>query len=155
LSARRSSACLIAALMSVFAAAPAARAQNAFAWGNNNSGQLGDGTSTNRPVPTAVVGMGSGVTSVSGGQEHSLTVMNGAAYAWGTNLWGQLGTGGAQQNQHSPGAVVGGMNSGVTAVSAGATAFSLALPSDRLRGRHRRVLLQLRPDLFWPAVRVG
>ncbi len=62
------------------------------AWGYNDAGQLGDGTTVNRATPTAVVGFGSGVVSVSGGMEHSLAAKSdGSVWAFGSNLSAELG----------------------------------------------------------------
>ena len=67
----------------------------AYCWGSNSDGQLGDGTTTTRLMPTAVITPG-GVTfaSLTGGQHHTcgLTAA-GAAYCWGDNGFGQLGDG--------------------------------------------------------------
>ncbi len=63
------------------------------AWGANESGQLGDGTTTERRVPTAIPGL-FGVTSIAAGGAHSLAIKNtGTAWAWGANGFGQLGNG--------------------------------------------------------------
>ncbi|MCW2938151.1 MAG: chromosome condensation regulator, partial [Actinomycetia bacterium] len=65
----------------------------AVAWGSNNAGQLGDGTTTNRTTPVPVSGL-TGVTQVSAGGEYSLAVRsNGGVVAWGYNAYGQLGDG--------------------------------------------------------------
>lgn len=62
-------------------------------WGENGSGQLGDGSTTKRPVPVAVTGL-SGVVTISAGESYSLAVLsNGAVMAWGNNSAGQLGDG--------------------------------------------------------------
>ncbi|WP_052323205.1 RCC1 domain-containing protein [Bifidobacterium sp. 7101] len=66
---------------------------NAYAWGYNAQGQLGDGTTTNRTTPVTV-GAPADFTyvQVSAGGDHSLALgSNGYAYAWGCNLFGQLG----------------------------------------------------------------
>ena len=64
-----------------------------WAWGANASGQLGDGTTTNRAVPARVPGL-TGVTSVAAGFAHSLALKaNGSVWAWGRNLSGQVGDG--------------------------------------------------------------
>lgn len=69
----------------------------AFAWGNNFYGQLGNGTTahSNIPVPVSTAGAlnGQTVTAVAGGVNHSLALANGQVYAWGFNFYGQLGTG--------------------------------------------------------------
>ena len=70
---------------------------NAYAWGYNNSGQLGDGTSTDRATPVKV-GTPTGTPTdftyaqIGAGYQYSLAVgSDGYAYAWGNNLRGQLG----------------------------------------------------------------
>ncbi|MEV4832624.1 hypothetical protein AB0K25_30445 [Micromonospora sp. NPDC049257] len=73
------------------------------AWGHNSSGQLGDGTWTNRTTPVRVCAVGqvapcgkflSGVRSIAAGWGHSLAVVgNALAVAWGRNYEGQLGDG--------------------------------------------------------------
>ncbi|HQY47165.1 MAG TPA: S8 family serine peptidase, partial [Usitatibacteraceae bacterium] len=65
------------------------------AWGNNGSGQLGDGTTTNRDSPVVVAGL-SGVKAVSAGDDHAFAVTQGGdLFAWGGNGFAQLLTGGA------------------------------------------------------------
>ncbi len=63
-----------------------------FCWGDNTRGQLGDGTRTNRLLPTEVA---SGVpfTKLSGGGLHTcgIAAAGGTAYCWGANSEGQLG----------------------------------------------------------------
>ena len=63
----------------------------AYAWGLANSGQLGNGSTTQSNVPVAVLGLSTGVTSVAAGYAHSLAVQNGNVFAWGANNDGQLG----------------------------------------------------------------
>ncbi len=54
------------------------------AWGNNELGQLGDGTTTNRCLPVRVADL-IGITDVAGGGFHSAAVAGGTAYGWGDN----------------------------------------------------------------------
>jgi alpha-tubulin suppressor-like RCC1 family protein len=67
-------------------------------WGHNGSGQLGDGTTTDRSVPTPVVGLPTPVASnpalaVTAGNSHTCVVVGGPnrAYCWGLNKHGELG----------------------------------------------------------------
>src|SRR5450759_2505295 len=61
------------------------------AWGYNSNGQLGDGTATQRNVPTAVSG-GLTFASIVAGTFHTCGLTSaGAAYCWGYNAFGNLG----------------------------------------------------------------
>ena len=62
-------------------------------WGDNSSGQLGNGSSTNSFSPVAVTGLSSGVSDISAGELHACAVISGAVKCWGDNTYGQLGTG--------------------------------------------------------------
>jgi alpha-tubulin suppressor-like RCC1 family protein len=99
----------------------------AWCWGfNQNGGQLGDGSTTNRNSPVAVTG-GLTFTAVSAGGDHTCGVATGgAAYCWGLNLYGELGTGSVTGPQQcsglyacstTPVAVSGGLT--FSSVSAG------------------------------------
>jgi alpha-tubulin suppressor-like RCC1 family protein len=96
------------------------------AWGRNDSGQLGDGTTTGSAIPVAVSGLSSAVTAVAAGGAHSLALKStGSAVAWGGNASGQLGNG-TTTNSSVPTAITG-LSSGVTAVAASIQAYSLAI----------------------------
>jgi alpha-tubulin suppressor-like RCC1 family protein len=89
-----------------------------FAWGLNTSGQIGDGSTTQRNLPTAVdtLGTGSGVVRIAGGAFHSLAMKsNGAVLAWGNNSSGQLADG-TLENRASP---VTTLVTGALAIAAG------------------------------------
>jgi alpha-tubulin suppressor-like RCC1 family protein len=97
-----------------------------YAWGQNNFGQVGDGTQTRRTSPVALSGvMSSGVSVVAAGNQHSLAIKDGGVYAWGLNTSGALGDG-TTTLRTSPVAISGAMSSGVDAISGG-NQFSLAL----------------------------
>jgi alpha-tubulin suppressor-like RCC1 family protein len=70
-----------------------------YSWGYNSSGQLGDGTTTERDTPGKVVILIRGrplgrVTSLFAGCDHSLALFSrGALLAWGDNEDGELGNG--------------------------------------------------------------
>ncbi|MEU4105023.1 hypothetical protein AB0F16_31375 [Streptomyces tanashiensis] len=59
-------------------------------WGNNATGQLGNGTLTAQSFPATVAGL-SGVSEVSAGLNHVLAVKGGRVLAWGSNASKQLG----------------------------------------------------------------
>jgi len=63
-------------------------------WGNNAFGQLGDGTTTERPTPVDVSGLTTGVKDLALGRFHSCALMKaGGIRCWGHNDHGQLGDG--------------------------------------------------------------
>lgn len=62
-------------------------------WGDNLSGQLGDGTRTNRATPTNVLSV-SGATQISAGRIHTCARLStGNLRCWGFNGSGELGDG--------------------------------------------------------------
>jgi alpha-tubulin suppressor-like RCC1 family protein len=109
-----------------------------WAWGGNFYGQLGDGTTTNRPTPVQVVGPGGSgflneVRTVTAGWYHTVVLKNdGTVWAWGDNRNGQLGDG-TTTRRSTPVQVVGpgGVDflNGVCAVSA-VGYHTVALKSD-------------------------
>ena len=62
-------------------------------WGLNNSGQLGDGTTTNSTRPVQVSGITSATQVVAGGVSACALLSNGTVKCWGKNDNGQLGNG--------------------------------------------------------------
>jgi alpha-tubulin suppressor-like RCC1 family protein len=92
------------------------------AWGRNDFGELGDGTTGGEcecsRIPTAIAGL-SGVTAIAAGGQHSLALLsNGTVKAWGSNAAGELGDGSTEQRD-APVTVAG--LSGVVAIAAGYT----------------------------------
>ena len=108
------------------AAGASASVQGGVAWGNNQTGELDDGTLKTRTVPVKSIGL-FGVKTVSAGLAHCLALRsNGTVIAWGHNASGELGNG-TTTDSPRPVGVVG--LSGVRSVSAGGSS-SLALKSD-------------------------
>ncbi|WP_369182781.1 RCC1 domain-containing protein [Streptomyces sp. Y1] len=63
------------------------------AWGQNTSGQIGDGTTDYRITPVPVPGI-TGVQLVAGGREHTVALLgDNTVRSWGNNGSGQLGNG--------------------------------------------------------------
>jgi alpha-tubulin suppressor-like RCC1 family protein len=61
-------------------------------WGNNDFGQLGDGTNTASNVRVDVVGLQGGTSIVAGGN-HTCVLSGSDVWCWGQNAQGQLGDG--------------------------------------------------------------
>lgn len=76
-------------------------------WGDNQSGELGDGTWQDRYVPTIVPGLND-VVSVSAGWDHTCAVrVDGQALCWGSDQYEQLGNGTDEDSSLVPVPVVG------------------------------------------------
>ena len=115
-----------------------------YAWGNNQQGQLGDGTTATQLSPEDISVLpssalaGVSVVGVAACVQLSLAVgSNGHVYAWGANSYGQLGDG-TTATQLSPedisilpGSALGGVTIGL--VGAGQT-HSLAVAVDNSVG---------------------
>jgi alpha-tubulin suppressor-like RCC1 family protein len=96
-------------------------------WGRNTTGQLGDGTTTDRHNPVEVSNL-TAVFSVSGGIGHSCALLQGGGLqCWGENYSGELGNG--TTNSSLVPVAVTGLDQGMKAVSAGG-AYTLALAVD-------------------------
>ncbi len=106
-------------------------------WGANTSGQLGvDGLQASLS-PVEVTGLGSGVSALSSGWQHTcLLTLAGGVKCWGKNAHGQLGNG-TTVDSRVP-VDVSGLNFGVKAISAGAehTCALTALGAVKCWGRN-------------------
>ena len=123
-------AVLFAAIVLLLVAVQRTDAQvegEAWAWGQNVYGQLGDGTTSQRNAPVRVGGLSSGVQDIAAGHSHSLALKSdGTVWAWGKNEYRQLGDG--TTTDRSAPVQVGGL-SDVKAISSGGQ-HGLALKSD-------------------------
>ena len=100
------------------------------AFGENASGQLGDGSTSDKSSPVSVNGL-SGIIAVSAGgdqlEAHSVALKaNGTVWGWGSNLYGGLGNG-STTNSGAPVQAQGLSN--VTHIAAGGW-HTMALKSD-------------------------
>jgi uncharacterized repeat protein (TIGR02543 family) len=78
-----------------------------FTWGSNNYGQLGDGTTSNRTIPTDITDQfdlmdGETIIQVEFGGSHSSVITSeDRIFTWGLNNYGQLGDG-TTSNRSTP-----------------------------------------------------
>ena len=108
-----------------------------YCWGYNFFGQLGDGTTTERRVPTPEAGGATDWRSVSVGMSSTCaTTTDSRAYCWGYNAFGQLGTNNFN-NHRRPEEIWAGGSSGTS--GNGSSGTSSGSPGERTAGRaHRR-----------------
>lgn len=122
-------ACLL--LLCIVQAAAASGSGIVMAWGKNDYGQLGDGTTTDSSLPLKDGGLAEAV-AVAGGARHAAALkVGGTVWAWGDNTYGQLGDGTADGSL-APVQVTGAAGTaltGITAIACGAN-HTAALKSD-------------------------
>lgn len=95
-----------------------------WAWGNNNYGQMGNGTNTGTFPAPVQVGNSTNWSKISGGDQHILAIKNdGTLWGWGYNFWGQLGNS-SSTNQTTP-IMIGSDNDWLQAVAGGNNSFAL------------------------------
>jgi len=88
-------------------------------WGNNQYGQLGDGSTTTRTAPIGVQGLSSGIRAITLGYNHTCALtMGGAVKCWGSNSSGQIGDNTTTQRE-TPFDVMG-LAGSVISITAGA-----------------------------------
>ena len=79
-----------------------------WAWGYNFSGQVGDGTTTDRSVPIKIM---DGVASVLAGYARTMAIKtDGSLWAWGANYRGQVGDG-TRTDRYAPVKIMDGVAS--------------------------------------------
>lgn len=98
-------------------------------WGNNDHGQLGDGTKINKYKPIVVKGLPK-VTKVAAGGDHTLALdEDGNVWAWGNDEYGQLGVGDGNSNKYRSYPIKINSINNIIDISAGED-FSLAVRND-------------------------
>lgn len=96
-------------------------------WGGNAGGQLGNGSTADRPFPGPVNGLVGVTVAISAGSFHTCARSEaGAVSCWGFNANGQLGVGSIQDSL-TPAAVVGLGSSVMTVAAAEAHTCALSL----------------------------
>lgn len=85
-------------------------------WGNNGSGQLGDGTTTNSATPVEVSGINvPSITAICAGGGFSMVLgSDGSIWGWGANSLGELGNG-TTTNELRPVEILVGAVTGISA----------------------------------------
>jgi cysteine-rich repeat protein len=77
-------------------------------WGDNDRGQLGNGTTTPSSAPVIVTGLPDLIDDVSAGTNHTCALMPlGGVKCWGSNEYGQLGIGLTVASRTTPADVTG------------------------------------------------
>lgn len=118
-----------------------------WAWGDNEYGQLGDGTTINRETPVKIM---EHVAKIAVSEYHALAIKtDGSLWAWGRNGDGQLGDG-TYTNRYAPVRIM----SGVSEISAGYD-HSLAITNDGTLygwGDNSSNQVKIRPTIFDPYV---
>ncbi len=104
------------------------------AWGMNDYGQIGDGTTTRRLSPVSVTGGLTNVIAIAAGELHTVALKSdGSVWSWGYNGGGEgiLGAGIPDTSRTSPVQVItaSGPLTGIVAIAAGQR-HTIALKSD-------------------------
>lgn len=87
-------------------------------WGRNDHGQIGDGTTTERLLPTPVTALGGSAVEITAGYAHTCArLSDGSVRCWGQNGDGQLGN--DSLSDSSTPVTVSGLSRSATALTAG------------------------------------
>ncbi|MNJ38784.1 Regulator of chromosome condensation (RCC1) repeat protein [compost metagenome] len=96
-----------------------------WAWGNNQYGQLGDGTTTSKSTAVQVNGL-SDVLSVAAGSYHSLALKSdGTVWSWGLKSTGQIGNEGINDHVYSRPEQVENLTGIIAIMAKGNTSYAL------------------------------
>jgi alpha-tubulin suppressor-like RCC1 family protein len=96
----------------------AVKAGTVYCWGANESGELGNNSTTPSSVPVQVSGALAGVTAIAAGATHTCALASGGVLCWGNNGSRQLGNNSSGNNSSTP-VPVTNLTSGVVAIGAG------------------------------------
>lgn len=110
-------------------AAPAGEAPHC--WGDNLAGQIGDGTTVPRPVPTAIADI-TAASILDMGHDHACAATSSGVFCWGDNAEGQLGIGTTTPSFSSTPVAVVGLPPGTVRDLALGTTHSCAIVDDTL-----------------------
>jgi alpha-tubulin suppressor-like RCC1 family protein len=86
-------------------------------WGLNWEGRLGNGSTTDSPVPVDVLGLKAGVIALGTGWRHTCAITKAGVKCWGSNDFGELGDGTTMDS--SVPVDVSGLDSAVIAIRGG------------------------------------
>ncbi|MDR5655331.1 putative Ig domain-containing protein [Ruixingdingia sedimenti] len=100
-------------------------------WGWNDSGRLGNGTTSNSLTPVDVSGI-SGASAISGGQSHICAIDSSRLKCWGSNSSGQLGIGTSITKSTTPVSVVN-LPENILTISAGTSSNCALVVSGGLK----------------------
>jgi alpha-tubulin suppressor-like RCC1 family protein len=101
-------------------------------WGTNDQGQLGNGSTNNKRTPTNVIGLNTGVKSISLGINYTCALLeSGGVKCWGNNDNGQLGDG-STISKSTP-TDVKDLTAGVKSIAVGFQHTCALLDDDRVK----------------------
>jgi alpha-tubulin suppressor-like RCC1 family protein len=101
-----------------------------WAWGRNNTGELGDNSVTNRSSPVQTVSGGTNWKLVAGGFYHTAAIKtDGTLWTWGSNYAGQLGDN-SITHRSSPVQTVSGGTNWKQVASGGSSNHTAAIKTD-------------------------
>ncbi len=94
---------------------------DAWCWGSNSNGQLGQGNTTTYTSPVKVTTNLAGklVTSITAGNNFTCAVADGEPYCWGIRSNGRIGNGGSTSGNTTTPTLVSGMTGATTNIEAG------------------------------------
>ena len=105
-------------------------------WGNNDAGQLGDGTTDDRATPITVSGISSATAITLGGASTCTLLDNQSVMCWGSNSLGRLGDN-TTTNRTTPVSVVG-ISTAIDVGTGKVTCIVLADKSIKCAGRNNQ-----------------